>query len=89
MNIKRYVLALALSVLVSPASAETPPKVESFTLANGFETVVIPNPRTPIVTHMLWLRVGAADDPPGKSGLRRRCASNPSFRRIGELLRRS
>jgi len=63
------ILALALSVFPLTLAAETAPAIESFTLSNGLEVVVIPNHRVPIVTHMLWLRVGAADDPPGKSGL--------------------
>ncbi len=45
------------------------PDVSQFTLANGLEVVVIPDRRTPVVTHMLWYRVGAADETPGKSGL--------------------
>jgi zinc protease len=40
-----------------------------FTLANGLEFVVIPDHRTPVVTHMIWYRVGSADETPGKSGL--------------------
>lgn len=38
-------------------------------LPNGLEVVVIPDHRTPVVTHMLWYRNGAADDPIGKSGI--------------------
>lgn len=38
-------------------------------LANGMEVVVIPDHRTPVVTHMVWYRNGAADDPIGKSGI--------------------
>lgn len=38
-------------------------------LANGLEVVVIPDHRTPVVTHMVWYRNGAADDPVGKSGI--------------------
>ncbi|WP_235782886.1 M16 family metallopeptidase [Bradyrhizobium murdochi] len=41
----------------------------SFTLANGLQVVVIPDHRTPIVTQMIWYKVGSADDAPGKSGL--------------------
>lgn len=41
---------------------------QSFTLANGMRVVVIPNHRAPIVTHMVWYKVGAADDPDGRSG---------------------
>lgn len=36
---------------------------------NGLEVVVIPDRRAPVVTHMVWYKVGAADDPVGKSGL--------------------
>ena len=42
---------------------------EVFTLDNGMEVVVIPNNRAPVVTHMVWYRVGAADEPRGKSGI--------------------
>jgi zinc protease len=44
-------------------------KVTDFTLANGMEVVVIPDHRAPIVTHMVWYKVGSADEPPGKSGI--------------------
>ena len=43
--------------------------VSDFTLDNGLEVVVIPDHRTPVVTHMIWYRVGSADETPGKSGL--------------------
>lgn len=43
--------------------------VADFTLANGMEVVVIPDHRAPIVTHMVWYRVGAADEPKGKAGI--------------------
>jgi zinc protease len=43
--------------------------VAHFTLANGLEVVVIPDHRAPVVTHMIWYRNGAADDPVGKSGI--------------------
>ncbi len=42
---------------------------ETFTLDNGLQVVVVTNRRAPIVTHMLWYKVGAADDPLGKSGI--------------------
>ena len=44
-------------------------KVTSFTLENGLEVIVIEDHRAPIVVHMIWYRVGAADEPPGKSGI--------------------
>lgn len=43
--------------------------VSQTTLDNGLQVVVIPDRRAPIVTHMVWYRVGAADEDPGKSGL--------------------
>ncbi len=44
-------------------------QVAHYTLKNGLEVVVIPDHRAPVVTHMVWYRNGAADDPPGKSGI--------------------
>ncbi len=38
-------------------------------LGNGMEVVVIPDRRAPVVTHMVWYKVGSADEPPGKSGI--------------------
>src|SRR3954463_14152943 len=64
---------LSTSVLSSGASlAQTtvtsaPPA--SFTLSNGLQVVVIPDHRTPVVTEMIWYKVGSADETPGKSGL--------------------
>lgn len=43
--------------------------VTTFKLDNGMEVVVIPDRRAPVVTHMVWYRVGAADEPPSKSGI--------------------
>jgi len=56
---------------VSPgaASAAADSKVSDFKLANGLEFVVVPDHRAPVVTHMIWYKVGAADETPGKSGL--------------------
>ncbi len=51
------------------AGAQTRAAVSHFTLANGLELVVVPDRRTPVVTHMIWYRVGSADEPPGKSGI--------------------
>ena len=64
--------ALVALVLTFPALAEasrSEAEVESFFLGNGMEVVVIPDHRAPIVTHMVWYKVGSADEPPGKSGI--------------------
>jgi zinc protease len=44
-------------------------EAHQFTLANGLDVVVVPNHRAPIVTQMVWYKVGAADEPLGKSGI--------------------
>ncbi|GGE53643.1 M16 family metallopeptidase [Actibacterium pelagium] len=49
-----------------PARAEP---VTTFTLDNGMDVVVIEDHRAPVVVHMVWYRVGAADEPTGKSGI--------------------
>ncbi len=41
----------------------------TFTLGNGLQVVVVPDHRTPVVTQMIWYKVGSADETPGKSGL--------------------
>jgi zinc protease len=66
------VLALCLApVLATPVAAQSvtsdPPA--TFTLGNGMQVVVIPDHRTPVVTQMVWYKVGSADETPGKSGL--------------------
>src|SRR5262252_8751401 len=65
-------LFITLVVSASGAFAQTtltsePPA--TFTLPNGLRVVVIPDHRTPVVTHMIWYKVGSADETPGKSGL--------------------
>src|SRR3954452_13035333 len=64
--------ALLLPLLVTATHAQTtvtsdPPA--SFTLGNGMQAVVIPDHRTPVVTQMVWYKVGSADETAGKSGL--------------------
>jgi zinc protease len=56
-----------LTAMAAPAAAQ--PEVTTFTLANGMTGVVIEDHRAPVVTHMVWYRVGAADEPHGHSGI--------------------
>ncbi len=70
----RQLLICVVIVLssVNPVwSSDNVPRIEisEYTLANGLRLVVIPDRRAPVVTHMIWYRVGSADDPPGKSGV--------------------
>src|SRR6202451_117086 len=62
------IVALAGAVTCA-APAQAAPTVTDFKLDNGLEVVVIPDHRAPVVTHMIWYKVGAADETPGKSGL--------------------
>jgi zinc protease len=62
-------LALFLAALCPRAGAASGFDVGHFTLGNGLEVVVIPDHRTPVVTHMVWYKVGSADETAGKSGL--------------------
>ncbi len=64
-------LAAALTVLLGPRdpARALDLKAKEYELRNGLKLVVIPDHRAPVVTHMVWYRVGAADEPAGKSGL--------------------
>lgn len=42
---------------------------KTITLPNAMQVVVVENHRTPAVTHMVWYRIGGADEPMGESGL--------------------
>ena len=59
-------LPLMLGIVV-PAQAKLF-DAEGFTLPNGLQVVVIPNHRAPIVTQMVYYKVGAADEAIGVSG---------------------
>src|SRR6056297_3054911 len=61
-------IAALIIALLLPLAA-TAEEVTSFALDNGMEVVVIEDHRAPVVVHMVWYRVGAADEPPGKSGI--------------------
>ena len=50
-------------------AAESATRASEFKLDNGLQVVVIPDYRAPVVTHMIWYRVGAADEVRGKSGI--------------------
>ncbi|MEA2875299.1 MAG: zinc protease [Hyphomicrobiales bacterium] len=69
--LNRFLAILAVCAALTLPSHDTvaAPAVTQFKLANGLSVVVIPDRRTPVVTHMLWYRVGAADEPWGKSGI--------------------
>jgi zinc protease len=59
----------ATSTAAPAETTATPSPPATFTLANGLQVVVIPDHRTPVVTQMIWYKVGSADETSGKSGL--------------------
>ncbi len=61
-------IVAALGVGASEAGAQGL-AADGFTLANGLEVAVLPDHRAPIVVQMVWYKVGAADETPGKSGI--------------------
>ncbi|MEM8915048.1 MAG: pitrilysin family protein, partial [Pseudomonadota bacterium] len=64
------ILAIAIGLVAAPAPSHASVfNPESFTLDNGMQVVVITNRRVPVVTHMVWYKVGAADEAPGQSGI--------------------
>jgi zinc protease len=70
----RFAAALVAALVLSTTSAFAQSTVTSdppatFTLPNGLQVVVIEDHRTPVVTQMVWYKVGSADETPGKSGL--------------------
>ncbi len=64
---KLFTFLLFLTVSQSAFALDI--KVNHARLENGMEVYVISNHRIPAVMHMVWYKVGGADDPVGKSGL--------------------
>jgi len=62
-------LISALFALLLAAVPLRAAEVTTFGLDNGMEVVVLEDRRAPVVVHMVWYRVGAADEPPAKSGI--------------------
>ena len=64
-----FTLALSPGLIFgSPADAQIF-EPTTFMLDNGMQVVMIENDRVPVVSHMVWYKVGAADEPKGKSGI--------------------
>src|SRR3974390_2975713 len=74
MSQNRFAAFLVAALVPLPAGAFAQATLTSeppatFTLPNGLQVVVIQDHRTPVVTQMIWYKVGSADETPGKSGL--------------------
>jgi zinc protease len=59
----------SIMLAIAPTQLKAQPRTSEFTLSNGLQVVVIPDHRAPVVTHMVWYKVGAADEPKGVSGI--------------------
>lgn len=66
-RISCFVFALLVVTMGQACAAVFYPS--HFTLANGMQVVVVPNHLSPVVSQMVWYKVGSADETPGKSGL--------------------
>lgn len=59
-----------LSAITLPVAAQAEVfNPTSFTLANGLQVIVAPNHLAPVVSQMVWYKVGSSDETPGKTGL--------------------
>ncbi len=65
----RFILPATAFAFALAAPAAAKDAVTSFTLDNGLQLVVIEDHRAPVVTQMVWYRIGAADEAPGQSGV--------------------
>lgn len=65
---KRFLTCLWLLTSLG-AWAQGPASITRFTLDNGMEVIVKPEPRAPTAVHMLWVRVGSMDEVDGTSGV--------------------
>ena len=65
-------IVIAVSLHPAPIASGEPASVfspQTFTLDNGMQVVVVENHRSPVVAQMVWYKIGAADEEPGKSGI--------------------
>ena len=72
LHTSKFIAALLATLLVyatAQAAGKSEDDVTTFKLDNGMEVVIIPDHRAPVVTHMVWYRVGSADEAPGKGGI--------------------
>lgn len=74
-RIRAFALSMVAlqSLMTSGVAAREAPlhdaEIANITLNNGMEVVATPDHQAPIVTQMVWYKVGNANEPPGKSGI--------------------
>lgn len=67
--LKPAALALLAVVFAAQSARAQIFDPDTFMLENGMQVVVISNDRAPVVRHMVWYKVGSADEAPGESGI--------------------
>ncbi|MEM9468567.1 MAG: pitrilysin family protein [Pseudomonadota bacterium] len=64
-----FVIAFAIIFFASLSAQAKVFNAKEFKLDNGLQVIVVENNRAPVITHMLWYKVGAADEQAGFSGM--------------------
>ena len=62
-------VAIALALMIIPVRAASLAKPSEFQLANGMRIVVVPDHRVPIITHMVFYRIGSVDEQSDENGV--------------------
>lgn len=66
---KSFIISAAVILVGLLSKPSFAADVTTFRLDNGMDVVVLQDNRAPVVVHMVWYRVGSADEPPGQSGI--------------------
>lgn len=66
---QRFLALLLLLLGYSAAAKAAVFYPTTYTLDNGLQIVIVTNHLAPVVTQMVWYKVGSADEVPGKTGL--------------------
>jgi len=69
MNRALAILATLIATTLPATAQDNKEQVTSFTLDNGLQVIVVEDHRAPVLQHMIWYRVGSADEPRGASGV--------------------
>ena len=68
--IRALAISIAVMTAALPGFAQSNKElVTSFKLDNGLQVIVVEDHRAPVLQHMIWYRIGSADEPSGSSGV--------------------
>ena len=68
--IRALAMFIAVMTTALPGFAQSNKElVTSFVLDNGLQVIVVEDHRAPVLQHMIWYRIGSADEPAGSSGV--------------------